>query len=312
MTAEADAVLEAAIREVRKAQGHSDLAPLVETFFDETTNTATHVVWDRATLKAAVVDSVLDFDLSSGKVSTTSADRLLAHVERQRLDVTWLLETHVHADHLTAAHYLRQRTGGRAAISREVIRVQQIFGDLFNLGDAVSADGSAFDVLLDDGDRLAIGGLDAIALRAPGHTPADMAFVVGDSAFIGDTVFMPDSGTARTDFPGADAATLYRSIRRLLALPEATKLRICRDYKASGRDVYQWETTVQTQRRTNPHVRDGISEAAFVALRKARDATLAVPRLIYPSLQVNIRAGRLPDPEPNGSRYLKLPLTGAI
>jgi glyoxylase-like metal-dependent hydrolase (beta-lactamase superfamily II) len=311
MTDKPDAVLAAAIYETLRALDDPALAPAVETFFDEATNTATHIVWDRATAKAAVIDSVLDLDPPSGKISTASADRLLAFLERERLDVVWLIETHVHADHLTAAHYLQQRVGGQTAIGREVVRVQKIFAALFNLGDG-AVDGSAFDRLLDDGDRLSIGGLEAIAMRTPGHTPADMAFVIGDSVFVGDTLFMPDLGTARADFPDADPAALYRSSRRVLALPAATKLRLCHDYKAKDRDAFCWVTTVGAQRAENVHVREGVSEEAFVALRRARDATLSVPRLIYPALQVNIRAGRLPEPERNGSRYLKIPLLGGF
>jgi glyoxylase-like metal-dependent hydrolase (beta-lactamase superfamily II) len=307
-----DTALEAAIGEITRALGNPELSPAIETYFDEATNAATHIVWDRATRKAAVIDSVLDFDPPSGAISTTSADRLLASIDRHRLEVDWLIETHVHADHLTAAHFLKQRVGGRTAISREVTKVQQIFGERFNLGQTVPADGSAFDRLLDEGDRLPIGGLGALALRTPGHTPADMSFVVGDTVFVGDTIFMPDWGTARADFPGADPTALYRSIRRLLSLPMATKLRPCHDYKTTSRDIYHWATTVGDERAGNVHVRDGVSEEAFVSLRMARDATLPIPRLFYPSLQVNIRGGRLPEPDPNGSRYLKIPLTAAI
>jgi glyoxylase-like metal-dependent hydrolase (beta-lactamase superfamily II) len=308
----ADAVLNIAIEGVAQALRDARLAPGVETFFDEATNTATHVVWDRASATAAVIDSVLDYDPAAGRISTASADAVVAFLQSKGLQVDWLIETHVHADHLTAAHYLQSQVGGRTAISRRVSEVQRIFGAKFGLGEAGPKDGAGFDRLLDDGDRLGLGGLEILALATPGHTPADMTFVVGDTAFVGDTIFMPDWGTARTDFPGGDATALYRSVRRLLALPDATKLKLCHDYKPAGRDVYRWETTVGEERAGNVHLSDGVSEAAFVALRRARDAALPVPRLIYPSLQVNIRAGRLPDKEANGTRFLKIPLSGAL
>lgn len=280
----------------------------VRSFFDEATFTATHVVSDPATGRAAIVDSVLDFDPASGRTSTGNADAVIAYVKQAGLVVDWLLETHAHADHLSAAPYLQRQIGGKLAIGRHIQTVQDTFGTIFNEGADFARDGSQFDQLFDDGDRFAVGSLPAIALHMPGHTPADMVYVIGDAAFIGDTLFMPDYGTARCDFPGGDAATLYDSIRRLLSLPAATRLFLCHDYKAPGRDRFVWESTVADQRAGNVHARDGIDEAAFVAMRRARDATLGMPRLILPSVQVNMRGGHLPEPEGNGVRYLKLPL----
>jgi glyoxylase-like metal-dependent hydrolase (beta-lactamase superfamily II) len=283
-------------------------APEIRTLFDEATNTATHVVWHRGTRRAAIIDSVLDYDPASGRISTESAERVVDLVRTEALTVDWLLETHVHADHLTGAKHLQKILGGAICISRSVVRVQSVFGDLFNAGVTFLRDGSAFDRLFDDGDRFSIGGLNATVLHVPGHTPADIAYVIGDAIFVGDTIFMPDWGTARTDFPGGDARTLYRSIRRLLAYPEETILYLCHDYKPDGRDDYRWRTTVGEERRTNIHVHDGVDEDSFVAVRSARDATLPVPRLFFPSLHVNMRAGRLPEPEDNGRRYLKIPI----
>lgn len=283
-------------------------APLVQAFFDEPTNTVSYVVSDPWTGRAAIIDSVLDFDAASGRTSTASADAIIAHVEREGLTVEWLLETHAHADHLSAAPYLQQKLGGKLGIGRAIIQVQDVFGKLFNAGTEFARDGSEFDRLFDDGDQFEIGGLSATVLHVPGHTPADMAFIIGDAAFVGDTLFMPDFGTARADFPGGDARQLYRSIRRLLELPPETRLFLCHDYKAPGREDYAWETTVAAQRAANVHVHDGIDEDAFVAMREARDATLAVPRLILPSIQVNIHGGKLPPPEANGKRYLRIPL----
>lgn len=283
-------------------------APLVQAFFDEPTNTVSYVVSDPRTGRAAIIDSVLDFDAAAGRTSTASADAIIAHVEREGLTVEWLLETHAHADHLSAAPYLQQKLGGKLGIGRAIIQVQDVFGKLFNAGTEFARDGSGFDRLFDDGDQFELGGLSATVLHVPGHTPADMAFVIGDAAFVGDTLFMPDFGTARADFPGGDARQLYRSIRRLLELPPETRLFLCHDYKAPGREDYAWETTVAAQRAANVHVHDGIDEDAFVTMREARDATLAVPRLILPSIQVNIHGGRLPPPEANGKRYLRIPL----
>jgi glyoxylase-like metal-dependent hydrolase (beta-lactamase superfamily II) len=282
--------------------------PTVRAFFDEPTNTVSYVVSDPGTGRAAIIDSVLDFDPASGRTATASADAIIAHVEDENLTVDWLLETHAHADHLSAAPYLQQRVGGKLGIGRAIIQVQHVFGKLFNAGTEFARDGSEFDRLFDDGDTFEIGGLHAIALHVPGHTPADMAFVIGDAAFVGDTLFMPDFGTARADFPGGDARQLHRSIRRLLDLPPQTRMFLCHDYKAPGREDYVWETTVAAQRADNVHARDGISEDSFVTMRQARDATLAMPRLILPSIQVNMHGGRLPTAEDNGTRYLRIPL----
>ena len=282
--------------------------PVVASFFDEATFTASHVVHDPATRHAAVVDSVLDYDPASGRTSRGSADRIIAYVRENGLTVDWLLETHAHADHLSAAPYLKRELGGQIAIGKAIRRVQEVFGALFNAGPGFATDGSQFDRLFGDGDTFMIGALEVAVLHVPGHTPADLAYVVGDAAFVGDTIFMPDFGTARADFPGGDAHQLYRSIRRLLSLPPRTRLFLCHDYKAPERDVYAWETTVGDERRANIHVHDGISEDAFVAMRTKRDATLDMPRLILPSIQVNMRAGCLPEPETNGTRYLKIPI----
>ncbi|MBA17456.1 MAG: MBL fold metallo-hydrolase [Sphingomonas sp.] len=284
------------------------LRPVVNAFFDEATFTASYVVHDPATMRAAIVDSVLDYDPASGRTSHRSAEAIVAHVEALGMTVDWLLETHAHADHLSAAPWLQQRLGGKLAIGRAITVVQEVFGKLFNAGTEFERDGSQFDRLFDDGDRFTIGTLEATALHVPGHTPADLAYVIGDAVFTGDTLFMPDYGTARADFPGGDARQLYRSIRRLLSLPRETRLFLCHDYKAPGRDAYAWETTIGTERDANVHVHDGIGEAEFVAMRTARDRTLDMPRLILPSVQVNMRGGRLPEPEANGTRYLKIPV----
>ncbi|NML12479.1 MBL fold metallo-hydrolase [Sphingobium sp. AR-3-1] len=301
-----DPVLSEANAQIRRAKAAG--APVVQSFFDEPTNTATYVVWDVATKKAAIVDSVLDFDAAAGRTKTASADAVIAYVRDQGLTVDWLLETHAHADHLSAAPYLQQALGGQLAIGREIIRVQNVFGKIFNAGTDFERDGSEFDRLFEDGDRFAIGNIDAIALHVPGHTPADMAYAIGDAVFTGDTLFMPDYGTARADFPGGDARQLFRSIRRLMQLPDETRLFLCHDYKAVGRDEYVWETTVGAQRVGNVHVHEGVSEDDFVAMRTSRDATLSMPKLILPSIQVNMRGGHLPEPEANGTRYLKIPL----
>ncbi|WP_342248983.1 MBL fold metallo-hydrolase [Sphingomonas sp. OTU376] len=282
--------------------------PQVRAFFDEATFTASYVVHDPATRRAAILDSVLDYDPAAGRTSYGSADAIIAYVEREGLTVDWLLETHAHADHLSAAPYLQQRLGGRIAIGRAIVAVQQMFGKLFNAGTEFARDGSQFDRLFDDGDSFELGNLSVAVLHVPGHTPADLAYVIGDAVFAGDTIFMPDYGTARADFPGGDAALLYRSIRRLLELPRQARLFLCHDYKAPGRDAFAWETTIGAERDANVHVHDGVGEAEFVAMRTARDRTLGMPRLILPSVQVNMRGGDLPEPEANGVRYLKIPL----
>jgi glyoxylase-like metal-dependent hydrolase (beta-lactamase superfamily II) len=282
--------------------------PAVRSFFDEATFTATHVVYDETAKRAAVIDSVLDFDPASGRTSTGSADAVIAFLREAGLTLDWLLETHAHADHLSAAAYIQEQCGGRIGIGEHITAVQQVFGKIFNLGGEFARDGSQFNHLFKDGETFSLGGVPAMVLHVPGHTPADIAYVIGDAVFAGDTLFMPDFGTARTDFPGGDAAQLYRSIRRLLALPEEARLFLCHDYKAPGRDDYVWVTSIGAERHGNVHVHDGVSEAEFTAMRRGRDATLAMPRLLLPSVQVNIRAGHLPPAEENGVRYLKLPL----
>lgn len=301
-----DPNLALAIDQVHAASAAPKL--IVESFFDEPTFTASYVIHDPATKRGAVIDSVLNFDPDSGRTSTASADAVVAYVKGEGLTIDWLLETHAHADHLSAAPYIREKLGGKLAIGREITTVQSVFGRLFNLGSEFARDGSQFDRLFDDGDRFSIGEIPAVALHVPGHTPADVAYVVGDAAFIGDTLFMPDYGTARADFPGGDARKLYRSIRRLLSLPDETRLFLCHDYKAPGRDIFAWKTTVGAERTTNVHVHEGVSEDDFAAMRVERDATLALPHLILPSVQVNIRGGSLPPPEDNGTSYLKLPV----
>ncbi len=281
--------------------------PDVTAFFDPATYTVSYIVADPTTHTAAIVDSVLDFDPNSGRTSKASADRLIEAVRARGLTVEWILETHVHADHLSAAPYLKEALGGRIGIGEHVRQVQKVFGKLFNAEPAFAADGRQFDHLFTDGERFRIGALEAEVLHTPGHTPADLTYVIGDAAFIGDTLFMPDYGTARTDFPGGDARRLFGSIRRILDLPPATRLFTGHDYAPGGRG-YAWESTVAEQRARNIHVHDGVGEDDFVALRTARDAKLDMPRLILPSVQVNMRAGHLPPPEDNGVRYLKLPL----
>lgn len=280
----------------------------VESFFDEATFTVSYVAHDPATRRAAIIDSVLDYDPASGRTAFKSADAILAFIHQENLSVEWLLETHAHADHLSAAPYLQGKLGGKLAIGAKIVNVQAIFGKLFNTGTEFARDGSDFDHLFQDGDQFQIGALPAMALHVPGHTPADLAYVIGDAVFCGDTLFMPDYGTARADFPGGDARQLYRSIRRLLSLPATARVFLCHDYKAPGRDVYAWETTIGAERAGNVHVHDGVAEDEFVAMREARDATLGMPRLILPSVQVNMRGGHLPPPEDNGIRYLKIPL----
>ncbi len=282
-------------------------AAQIQAFFDDATNTVTYLVSDPVTRQAAVIDTVLDYDHRSGKVSTASADQVLAAAAAQALEVAWILETHAHADHLSAAPYLKARTGARVAIGEHICDVQTIFRPVFNLDD-VSGDGVEFDRLLRDGETFTIGDLKVDVLHTPGHTPACVSYRIGDAVFVGDTLFMPDYGTARADFPGGSAHTLYQSIQKLLAMPPATRLFMCHDYKAPGRDSYAWESTVAEERARNVHVHDGVDADAFVAMRQRRDATLAAPTLLLPSIQVNIRAGRLPEAESNGVRYLKIPM----
>lgn len=284
------------------------LHPEVFSFFDEPTNTASYVLKDPATNVAAIIDSVLDYDAAAGRTSTKAADEIIAFVKERGFDVQWLLETHVHADHLSAAPYLEEKLGGKIAIGANITVVQDVFGKIFNAGTEFERDGSQFDALFREGDKIRIGEMTGTAIHTPGHTPACMTYVFGDAAFIGDTLFMPDYGTARADFPGGSARDLYRSIRKVLALPAETRLFLCHDYKAPGRDEFAWETTVAEQRKSNIHVRDGVTEDEFVAMREARDKTLNMPKLIIPSIQVNMRAGDLPEPEDNGVRYLKVPL----
>jgi glyoxylase-like metal-dependent hydrolase (beta-lactamase superfamily II) len=279
----------------------------VEAFFDAQTGTVSYVVSDRASGAAAVIDPVLDYDPRSGHTTTTSADRILDHLRAQGLSVEWILETHAHADHLSAARYLQAQVGGRIAIGERIREVQATFKKLYNLERSFLPDGSQFDHLFRDGEVFGIGTLQARVLLVPGHTPADLAYLIDDAVFVGDTLFMPDVGSARADFPGGDAHTLYRSIRRLLDLPAPTRMFVCHDYPPEGR-APRWATTVAEQRVHNIHAHDGIDEAAFVALRHARDATLEVPTLILPSIQVNVRAGQLPPPQDDGVSYLKIPL----
>lgn len=304
-----DPALREASRIIVSAKGDRR-APVVRSFFDEASFTATHVVHDPVTGSAAIIDSVLDFDHASGQTAYNSADAIIAYVRAEGLKVDWLLETHVHADHLSAAPYLQEKLGGRIGIGREILRVQALFGTIFNEGTAFARDGSQFDCLFDDGFTFRIGEIEATALSVPGHTPADIAFVVGDAVFPGDTIFMPDYGTARADFPGGDARQLFQSIRRLLSLPGEARLFLCHDYKAPGRDYFATETTIASERDGNIHVHEGVGEGDFVAMRNARDATLSMPRLILPAIQVNMRAGHLPEPEDNGVRYLKIPING--
>nr|WP_243442757.1 MBL fold metallo-hydrolase [Pacificimonas flava] len=293
---------------MERAQTDKALRPSIAGFFDESTNTVSYVIHDPATCEAAIIDSVLDYESASGRTSNSSANRIIEYVTSKNMKVTWLIETHAHADHISAAPYLQQKLGGKLAIGRGIIKVQDVFGKLFNAGTDFERDGSQFDRLFDDGERFSLGTIEGIALHVPGHTPADMAFIIGDAAFVGDTIFMPDFGTARADFPGGDARQLFRSIRRLLSLPDETRLFLCHDYKAPGRDEFAWESTVRQQRENNVHVKDGVSEHDFVEMRTSRDKTLSMPKLIMPSVQINIRGGRLPDPEDNGVSYIKIPV----
>ncbi|MDA0955124.1 MAG: MBL fold metallo-hydrolase [Proteobacteria bacterium] len=287
-----------------ESQGH---APRVVSFFDPETFTGTHVVIDEGTKHCALVDCVLDYDPKSGMTSTASADALIAWVKGEALTVDWILETHVHADHLSAAPYLQAALGGQTAIGSAVTLVQSVFKGLFNAEDSFAPDGSQFDVLFDDGATFAIGDQTCTVIHTPGHTPACVSYYVGDALFVGDTLFAPDFGTARCDFPGGDAKVLFQSVRKLLALPAETRVFLCHDYMPGGREVIL-ETSIGAERANNIHVHEGVEEAAFVAMRSARDATLSMPVLILPSVQVNMRAGELPPAEANGMRYLKIPL----
>jgi len=282
--------------------------PQVKPFFDQASNTYSYVVSDPGTGRAAILDSVLDFDSASGSTGHESADRIVAHVREQGLEVDWIIDTHVHADHLSAAPYLKQQLGGTLGIGEHIRTVQDVFGKVFNAGTEFARDGSQFDHLFRDGETYRVGDIEAVALHTPGHTPACMTHVIGDAAFVGDTLFMPDYGTARCDFPGGDAKALYRSIQRLFELPDATRVFMCHDYLPAGRSELAYETTIGDEKRDNIHVHEGVDEAAFVAMRVKRDAGLSMPRLILPSVQVNMRAGAFPPAEDNGVRYLKLPI----
>jgi len=281
--------------------------PLIEAFFDEPTNTISYLVADPATGEAAVIDPVLDFDLASGEADTRSAGRIVEQATNKGWRIAMVLETHAHADHLSAAPFIKARTGAWIGIGEYIRDVQKIFRPVFAMDD-LATDGSDFDRLFADGEQFPLGGLTVEVMHVPGHTPADVAYRIGDAVFVGDTLFMPDYGTARADFPGGDARSLYRSIRRVLSLPGDTRLFLCHDYKAPGRDEYRWETTVAEQRQASVHVHDGITEDEFVAMREARDAMLSVPKLLLPSIQVNVRAGRFPAAEANGVSYLRIPV----
>ncbi len=282
----------------------------VRAFFDKATNTASYVIKDPGSAACAVIDSVLDFDYASGRTGTQSADAVIADVMARGLQVEWVLETHVHADHLSAAPYIQQRLGGRIGIGERITVVQETFGKVFNEGTEFQRDGSQFDRLFRDGDSFSVGGLTARVMHTPGHTPACLTYVIGDAAFVGDTMFMPDYGTARCDFPGGSARALYGSIQRILALPAETRIFVGHDYKAPGREVYAWETTVAAEKALNVHVGAGRDRDSFVALREARDRTLGMPRLIIPSLQVNMRAGQMPPADDSGKTFLKVPVNG--
>jgi glyoxylase-like metal-dependent hydrolase (beta-lactamase superfamily II) len=286
------------------------MKPTVQAFFDEATNTLTYVIKEPEGRACAVIDSVLDFDYASGRTDTRSADAVVAYIKAENLDLQWILETHVHADHLSAAPYIQERLGGKIGIGQQITTVQNTFGKIFNEGTRFQRDGSQFDKLFQQGDSFMIGQLRGDVLHTPGHTPACLTYVIADAAFVGDTLFMPDFGTARCDFPGGSSEVLFDSVQKILALPDATRIFVGHDYKAPGRDEYAWETTVGAQKALNIHVGTGKSKEDFVAMRNARDATLAMPRLIIPSLQVNMRAGQMPEPEDNGVSYLKVPVNG--
>lgn len=282
--------------------------PEVTGFFDEVTNTISYVVNDPETNKCAVVDSLLDYDAASGRTSTESADHMIAFIKDRGYEVEWIIDTHVHADHLTAAPYIKQHLGGKTGIGEHISTVQKVFGEIFNEGQSFHTDGSQFDHLFKDSEEYTVGTLKAHAIHTPGHTPACMSHVIGDAVFVGDTIFMPDFGTARCDFPGGDAGTLYDSIQKLFELPDDTRMFLCHDYMAPGREDYVWETTVGEEKRSNIHVKEGTSRDEFIKMRTARDATLAMPKLILPSVQINMRAGEMPPAEDNGVRYMKVPI----
>ncbi len=281
--------------------------PEVHAFFDAATNTISYIVKDPQSPACAIIDSVMDIDYAAGRITSHGADRLIAHVRDHNLRLEWLIETHVHADHLSGAPYIQEKLGGKLGIGENITIVQETFGKIFNEGTEFQRDGSQFDKLFGDSDSYAIGNLTAHVMHTPGHTPACMTHVIGNAAFVGDTLFMPDGGSARADFPGGDARVLYRSIKRVLALPDAMRLFMCHDYGPNGRDI-KWETTVADERRHNIHVKAGTSEDAFVAMREARDKTLGMPQLIIPSLQVNMRAGKLPPKDGQGKVFLKVPI----
>ena len=284
------------------------MKPDVKAFFDEATFTISYVVTDPETKACAVIDSLLDFDQASGRTNTKSADELIAWVKAEGLTCEWIIDTHVHADHLTAAPYIKSQLGGVTAIGDQISVVQKVFKAIFNEGQKFHTDGSQFDHLFADGETYKVGNIEAKAIHTPGHTPACMSHLIGDALFVGDTIFMPDFGTARCDFPGGDAGTLYESVQKLFALPDETRMFLCHDYKAPGRDYYHWESTVGEEKAKNIHVREGTSKEEFIKMRTERDATLAMPKLILPSVQINMRAGNMPEPEDNGQRYMKLPI----
>ena len=282
--------------------------PNITSFFDEPTNTVTYLVADPETKSCAIIDSVLDYDANSGRTTTASADAVIAFIKQGGLSVEWILETHAHADHFSAAPYLQKQVGGVIAIGEHIPDIQRVFGGLFNSGEEFKVDGSQFGRLFKDNETFKIGNLEAKIIYVPGHTPACVAYHIGDAVFVGDTLFMPDYGSARCDFPGGDAGTLYDSVQKLYALPDETRMYLCHDYKAKGRDDYAWETTVGEQKKSNVHMNTSVTRSEFIKMRTARDKTLGMPKLILPSIQVNMRAGELPEPEENGVSYLKIPL----
>ncbi len=288
---------------------NKEIKPRVKCIFDRETNTASYIVIDESTKKCAIFDSVLDFDYSSGKISYTNAEKLINFIKCNKLELQWLNETHVHADHLSAAPYIKKKLGGKIGISSEIIKLQKIFGKVFNSGTEFEMDGSQFDVLFEDGDKYQIGNLKCLTMLTPGHTPECMTHIIGDAAFVGDTLFMPDGGTARADFPGGDAKELFNSIKKILSLPEKTRIFVCHDYMPQGREP-KWETTVGQQKQNNIHINDRVDKDEFVKMREERDASLNPPELMIPSIQVNIRAGKMPPKEENGKIYLKVPING--